>query len=112
MPTATEWLIVLALRVRINSAIMGRQEKISATEQIKMMIPDTWEDEVYKAKRAELEKEFAVRKSQCIMKTGKHDDDKLNDATDQYSDDTFKSIWNLLSRIGKLPQQSQISEDD
>lgn len=112
MNQATEWLIVRAAWVRINAAIMGRYEKLSATEQLAMMIPEEWKDKKFKEEMDDLETTLGREKNQCIDRTDKYDNDKLNNALDKYADGLFKAVWNLLSRIGKLPQKSEISEED
>lgn len=112
MAQATEWLIIFALKICINASIMGRQENISATRKLKNMIPTSWIDAQYATETQEIERELSMKQNQCLLKTGKYDDSKLNDALDTWADNTFKTIWNLLSRIGKLPQRSEISEDD
>jgi hypothetical protein len=111
MNQATEWLIVEAMRIRIRSAIMGRTEKVTSTNQIKMMIPFEWRDKAFKSDMAKIDQEFSAKRIRCQEQTGNLSSDKFNEALDQYADDTFQAIWNLLFRIGKLPQKSQISEE-
>jgi hypothetical protein len=67
---------------------------------------------MYIEETEDIEHELATKQNQCLERTGKYSSDKLNESLDRYADDTFEAVWNLLSRIGKLPQKSEISEDD
>ena len=106
---AWEWVLLESFRTRSRACIMGRSEKISATKDIESNIPDSWKDKTFLEEKDKIEKGFNVKKMQCHQKEGTLSHEKYNDALDEWADNMHHAMVNLLFRIGKLPQKSEIS---
>lgn len=108
MKQATEMIIADALRIWVRTSIMGSKEKLSSTRALEdLMVP--YEDIKFRQRAIDLRNILDVKKRQCIGRDNIMDNEKMEQAQDDYANEMFVNIWCLLSRHGMIPQKSEVS---